>query len=124
MQLMFHDTGSYNAVAAYDAASITVNETRFEASILVMPQGPILDWSVRAPGELDPEDHLPEMLDLEPEVIVLGTGENQVFPEPAFLRAFLRHGIGCEVMDTGAACRTYNVLASENRVVLGAFIIP
>ena len=64
------------------------------------------------------------MLELEPEVILLGTGERQRFPPLALTTAILRLGIGIEVMNTAAACRTYNVLASELRRVAAALFIP
>ena len=63
------------------------------------------------------------MLALEPEIVVLGSGTRQRFPELQLLAALLSRGIGCEVMDTGAACRTYNVLASEDRRVVAALLL-
>ena len=122
MQLVRHEGRSYNVVSSYDAASITVNEHCFEGSVMLMPEGPVREWAVAAVAELS-EAVAGEMMALEPEVVVLGTGPTQEFPPPTFLRAFLRNGVGCEVMDTGAACRTYNVLASENRLVLGALML-
>ncbi len=55
---------------------------------------------------------------MKPEVIVIGSGPKQEFPTPEMLGAVMSRGIGCEVMDTGAACRTYNILASEGRTVV------
>jgi uncharacterized protein len=60
---------------------------------------------------LDPAD----ILALEPELVLLGTGAVQVFPAPEFQARFLSVGVGFEVMNTGAACRTYNVLIAEQR---------
>jgi uncharacterized protein len=60
---------------------------------------------------------------LQPEVVLIGTGQRQVFPAPAFGAQFLRAGIGFEVMDTGAACRTFNVLVSEQRLVVALLIV-
>jgi uncharacterized protein len=61
-------------------------------------------------------------IELAPEVIVLGTGPNQQFPSPGLIAEVLRMGIGMEVMDTRAACRTYNILASEYRRVVAALL--
>ena len=63
------------------------------------------------------------VLDLGPEILVLGTGERQVFPEPQVIVALAARGIGLEVMDNGAACRTYNILLAEGRKVALALIM-
>jgi len=60
---------------------------------------------------------------LQPEIVVLGSGPRQRFPEPRLLAAIMTRGIGCEVMDTGAACRTYNVLVSEGRRAVAALLL-
>lgn len=65
-------------------------------------------------------DHLAPLIEREPDVIILGTGETQRFPDQEIGLKLLNRGIGLEVMDTGAACRTYNVLASEGRAVAAA----
>jgi uncharacterized protein len=63
------------------------------------------------------------VLALEPELVLLGTGERQVFPAPAFGAQFMRAGIGLEVMDTSAACRTFNVLVGEQRRAVAILLI-
>jgi uncharacterized protein len=68
-------------------------------------------------------EHLQAVLALEPQIILLGTGERQVFPAPAIAAAVQAAGIGLEVMDTRAACRTYNVLVQEGRRVAAALIV-
>ena len=65
-------------------------------------------------------DHLAPLIEEQPDVIILGTGETQSFPDHDLGMKLLNRGIGLEVMDTGAACRTYNVLASEGRAVAAA----
>lgn len=67
--------------------------------------------------------HVDALLDLQPELVILGTGENQVFPAAAFMAGFLRKGIGIEVMNNAAAARTYNLLADEGQHVVAAFIL-
>lgn len=62
------------------------------------------------------------LLDYCPEVVILGTGKSVVFPPSGALQAFYTRNIGVEIMDTGAACRTFNVLASENRKVIAGFM--
>ncbi len=62
-------------------------------------------------------------LALEPELVLLGTGERQIFPAASVGAQFLRAGIGFEVMDTGAACRTFNVLVGEKRRVAALLLL-
>ena len=82
----------------------------------------VIDWRPQSIGELRMED-LDAVFALEPEIVVIGSGARQQFPDAALLAAVLSRGIGCEVMDTGAACRTYNVLASEDRKVVAALML-
>jgi uncharacterized protein len=70
------------------------------------------------------EGHVENVLELKPELVLLGTGTRQQFPPAAFMAGFLRRGIGIEVMDNAAAARTYDLLASEGRRVVAAFILP
>ena len=60
---------------------------------------------------------------MEPELIVLGSGARQIFPPLAFGATFSPRGVGFEVMDTGAACRTYNVLVGEQRRVVAVLLV-
>jgi uncharacterized protein len=60
---------------------------------------------------------------MEPEVVLLGTGPRQHFPEASFAARFLRANVGFEVMDTGAACRTFNVLVAEQRRVVAVLLL-
>ena len=74
-------------------------------------------------GEADPAGYLSLLEVLEPELVVLGTGSRLRFPPPALTAGLLAKGIGVEVMDTAAACRTYNVLMSEGRQVVAALLL-
>ena len=80
------------------------------------------DWRPQTLEELREED-LDAVFALQPEIVVLGSGSRQRFPETQLLAAILARGIGCEVMDTGAACRTYNVLVSESRRAVAALFV-
>ena len=82
----------------------------------------IENWKPRSVTELRPENFEP-VFDCAPELLLLGTGPTLVFPAADVQRAVLRHSIGLEVMDTYAACRTYNVLMMEGRRVLAALIL-
>ena len=69
-------------------------------------------------------EHLGALFELAPEVVVLSTGAKQMFPRAALRAEFATRRIGLEVMEIGAACRTYNVLVGEERKVLGAILLP
>ncbi|MBN8714214.1 MAG: Mth938-like domain-containing protein [Xanthomonadales bacterium] len=105
------------------ANHIVIDDRELEHSFLLVPERAIEDWPVDLADKLDAGQVAP-LLDLQPEVILLGTGTRQVFPPAEFLAGFLRKGIGIEVMDNSAAARTYNLLAGEGRKVLAAFILP
>ncbi|AKC87424.1 Mth938-like domain-containing protein [Pseudoxanthomonas suwonensis] len=106
-----------------DGRRARVNERVLERSFALAPDQLLEDWPApAAPGALEPA-HLEPLLALAPELVVLGTGERQVFPPPAVLAACLTRGIGIEVMDNAAAARTYNVLAGEGRRVVVALLL-
>jgi uncharacterized protein len=110
-----------NSIRAYEQGRIQVNEQIIDHHVVVTPERLIHDW---APGyaELLPA-HLEALRELEPEILLLGTGARLRFPEPACMAVFLQQGIGVEVMDTAAACRTYNILLGEGRRVVAALFM-
>ena len=122
MQISLDPGTSTNRIVEYGINFVVVNEQRFEASLIVLPETLISDWSPRSIVELSAA-HLETVVALEPELIVLGTGTQQVFPTPEVLRPLIDNGIGFEVMDTRAACRTYNILMAEGRVVAAALLL-
>ncbi len=121
MNLALHGTTDHNAVASYGSAGIVVGETCFAEGVILHPEDLLQAWAAPGMDALAIEDLEPAFA-LEPEVVLLGTGARQIFPHVQLLREFARRGIGCEVMDTGAACRTFNVLASEARHVVAALM--
>jgi len=90
-------------------------------SFIISPKQLIEDWAPRQLDELLAE-HLEEVIALEPEVVLLGTGERLDFPDVAILAELTSRQIGVEVMDTAAACRTYNILMNEGRKVVAGLI--
>lgn len=107
---------------AADGMSARVNDRHLGASFIVSPQQLVEDWPVRDVKAMTPQD-LDAVLALEPEVVLLGSGATQVFPPADVLAACLRRGVGLETMTNAAAARTYNVLASEGRRVVAAFVL-
>ena len=90
-------------------------------SFVIMPKHLITDWPVKSVSELT-DQHLAELEQYKPELVLLGTGSHQIFPDIVLLSRFSARGIGLEVMDTPAACRTYNILMHEGRHVAAAIM--
>ena len=117
------DPGSAsNRILSYGEGFVVVNEAHLETSLILMPETLVIDWPPTTVGELSAE-HLAIVTDLEPELIVIGTGNRQVFPKTEVLRPIIDGGIGFEIMDTHADCRTYNILMAEGRIVAAALLM-
>jgi len=111
-----------NIITRHDALSIWVGSSCFNDSLLVPSQGSVLTWPPREIGQLTAA-HFEQALALEPELVIFGSGARLRFVSPALHRCLIERRIGIETMDTAAACRTYNVLASEGRKVLAALLL-
>jgi uncharacterized protein len=110
-----------NFIRAYSQSEIRVGEDVVRTSCIVTAEA-VRAWTPQSADAITLAD-LEPLLALSPEIIILGTGEVQQFPDTAVLGAILARGIGVEVMTTGAACRTYNVLAGEDRKVAAALLL-
>ena len=99
-----------------------VNGVRYEASVIVMPARPVELWNASSLELLD-ETSVSALGAHGADVLLIGTGRDLRFPERGILRSLTAAGIGVEIMDTAAACRTYNILAAEERNVLAAVIV-
>ncbi len=111
-----------NAITRFDGQRLWVGAEAHARSVLVPWTGAVQPWPPAAPGELTAE-HFEQLLALKPELVIYGSGARLVFPPPALTRVLFERRIGLETMDTAAACRTYNVLASEGRSVVAALIL-
>jgi len=123
MDLSLDRPEGYLFVRRVDARSVTLIDRELHDSFLLAPDRAIEHWPVDTAAALDAA-HVEALLALHPELVILGTGERQVFPAAAFMAGFLRKGVGIEVMDNAAAARTYNLLAGEGRRVVAGFILP
>lgn len=110
------------AVTAYDAEGIAVAGRRLSRSFILTPQRLIEDWPPVSLETLSEAD-LETLATLDCPIVLLGTGLRQRFPAPALLRPLIARRIGIEVMDSFAACRTYNILMAEGREVAAAIIV-
>jgi uncharacterized protein len=111
-----------HVVTAYDTGRVSVNGRVLTRSLLLMADHLDEQWGPASYDALAP-DHLIQLVTYSCDVLLLGTGNRQRFPAPAMLRPLIEAGRGFEVMDTAAACRTYNILVAEGRIVLAALII-
>jgi len=103
-------------IQAVTNESITVSGDSFSGPVALTPDEIVQDWNPRPVAELT-EAHFEDLLRRDPELVILGTGATSQFPPRELMFAFARRGIGLEFMDTPAAARTYNVLATEGRRV-------
>ena len=109
-------------ISSYASRSVTINETVYEQSLVLTADQLHCPWEVSSLEDLD-EDALAPVLDSKPAVVLLGTGDRQRFPDAKLFALFGERGIGLEVMDTGALCRTFNILIAEDRAVTAAIIL-
>jgi uncharacterized protein len=105
----------------YGDGYVMVNGQRVERSVVVLPDRILPDWPATTFDELAAE-HFERLADLGLEIVLLGTGKRLRFPPPEVLSPLIRTGLGVEVMDIQAACRTYNILVAEARKVAAALL--
>jgi uncharacterized protein len=111
-----------HTITGFGPGWIRVDATEFRDSLLLAADAIVPGWRPGGFDALAPGDFA-RILALSPEIVLLGTGERQRFPRPALYRVLVEAGVGIEVMDTGAACRTYNIIAGEGRRVVAALIV-
>lgn len=125
------DLSSYG-IRSFNSGEITViaprihggesQEQHLSESFVIMPKQLIPNWPLKSVSELT-EVQLHSLIQYAPELVLLGTGAKLIFPEPKLLTTFTTKGIGIEVMDTAAACRTYNILMHEGRNIAAVMIL-
>lgn len=123
MKISLENPARVNLIRRCAPGEVQVGEQVYRRSLIVAPLHVDAAWQALDAGQLDIPALAP--IDaLDPEIVLLGTGQRQVFPAPALFAHFASRRIGLEVMDNGAACRTYNVLVSEGRRAVCALILP
>jgi uncharacterized protein len=122
MRFAQDSTSGVNVIRAYGNGEIRVNENVYRGALILSATTVIVDANMQNLDDLIGLG-LVRTLALEPEVVLLGTGARQIFPAASFGAQFLRAGIGFEVMDTSAACRTFNVLVGEQRRVAAMLLV-
>lgn len=109
-------------ITAYSDDSVSINGKPFQQSFIITPTTLEENWAITSIDQLM-QSHIDQILALSPELILIGTGEKLVFPAVELYSSIIQHGIGVDFMDTGAACRTYNILMSEDRDVVAGIIL-
>ena len=123
MKIELDSTSTHlNHINSYEQGSILIGNKRFVSSFIITPSIVIHNWPPQIFADIA-SHHLDQILEMKPELILLGTGRQQHFPETDLFLNTAKLNIGFEVMDTGAACRSYNVLLQEGRNVAAALLM-
>jgi len=122
MKLHLSNNSGLNIFSGYGDDYVAVNQVRYTDSMIVLPEQIVEHWPVSSINQLGME-HFDPLLAVRPEIILLGTGMMLQFPNASLIKEILACGIGFEVMDTQAACRTYNILSAEERHVAAAIFV-
>lgn len=122
MKLHLTQAAGNQLITGYDTGWVEINAVRHTQSLIVLPDQLIENWVA---GDFDSlvEPDFTLLLELKPEVILLGTGQRHRFIHPRITRNLTSAGISIECMDTAAACRTYNILMAEGRHAAAALLI-
>jgi uncharacterized protein len=123
MPLAEDNVTSRHRLTSYSEQTVSINEAVYRESLVLNADWLLSPWPVRSLADLDSESLAP-ILETNPTVVLLGTGLKQQFPDARIFGLFGERGIGLEVMDNGALCRTFNILVAEDRAVTAAIILP
>ena len=122
MKLHSDPQSSLNTITGYGFGYIEVNSQAYPHALIIQPEGEITPWSVNQLVDLSSENFA-SLCVFKPELIIIGTGKKQLFLKPELIRPLIQAKIGFEMMDSQAACRTYNILMNEGRHVLAAIML-
>lgn len=122
--MKFHliQSDNKNLITGYDLNWVEVNQVRHQSSLIMAPDQLLLEWSVKTIKDIN-ENSFEAIKSLDIEIILLGTGNTQEHLEPRLLEYFSKKNIAIESMSNQSACRTYNILANEERKVLLALML-
>jgi uncharacterized protein len=123
LQLLIDNGTARYRIRGYTANSVTVNDIELVRSFIITPDRLIADWAPRTIADITTEQ-MRLVLELMPDLVLLGTGQSTQFPCATVRAAVLGLGIGLEAMDTASACRAYGVLTSEGRNIAAAILMP
>lgn len=113
---------SNNRIDSYHKGHIIINGESYSSSLIVTPTQLITHWEPKSCSDFASQ-HFAQITSLKPEIILIGTGQHSIFPPQELLLPILEMNIGLEIMDTGAACRCYNLLMNEGRKIAAGLIL-
>jgi len=111
-----------NVIQAYSKGKFIISNNEYTTSLILTPEKIIEEWAPRCFSDLHSK-HFQIILSLDPEIVIMGTGKRLQFPDLEILTPLSDKQIGTEIMDTGAACRSYNFLVGEGRKVIAALLL-
>ena len=122
--MKFHliQSDNKNLITGYDLNWVEINQVRYQSSLIVTPDQLLLEWSVKTIEGIK-ENSFEAVESLNAEIILLGTGNIQQHLHPRLLEFFSKKKMAVESMSNQSACRTYNILANEERKVLLALML-
>ena len=121
--MKFHlSVAAGNVVTGLGPGWIRIGAVEYRENVVLTPDAVATGWAASGFEGLS-EDDFAQLLTRKPEVVLLGAGPAIRFPHPRLTRALTDAGVGVEVMDTPAACRTFNILAAEGRSVVAALFV-
>ena len=122
MKLHLTTSENLNLITGYGADFIEISRKKYTQNLIVMANQLILDWQAADLASLSTA-HFDELIALKPEVVLFGTGEKHQFLHPKVYQNLTAQSIPLECMTTAAACRTYNILMSEDRNVAAVLMV-
>lgn len=116
------DNFDVQTIKGYGPGWVGVNGEKITHSVVLGSKGQRIDWQAQTFEDLT-ADHFAQLAGLGAELVIFGSGKRIRFPQAAWLQPLMAQRVGLETMDTGAACRTYNILAGEGRSVIVALLL-
>lgn len=116
------DNFDVQSIQGYGPGWVGVNGEKITASVIIGSKGQRMAWQCRSFAELTAA-HFAQLAETDAELVIFGSGKRLRFPPAAWLQPLMAKRVGLETMDTGAACRTYNILAGEGRNVVVALLL-
>ena len=110
-------------ITGYEPGNVFINNETHQQSLIISPDSLVSPWEVTDVSQLN-ETTLASIIEDRPEIVIIGTGETLILPEPKIIALFAQHQIGLEAMNTSAACRTYGILVAEGRKATAGIIFP
>ncbi|OQX32630.1 MAG: hypothetical protein B0D96_01420 [Candidatus Sedimenticola endophacoides] len=122
MKFVMSSGGPGHVISAYHAGEVRIDGRPYTQNLILLPEQILAPWGAREFDALEPDDFAP-LLELRPDLVLLGTGARHRFPDPRLYAPLIGHGIALEAMTTAAACRTYNILMGEGRRIAAALFV-